>query len=85
MKRKNLKVGNKVKCIDDSPHGLIYESDDYNCSKDLILNKIYTITKILFNSYLLKEEKTQKYWDKTKFIKVDCLKIKVRKLKRLIK
>lgn len=78
-----FKTGDKVRCIDDS--SFYY---DINTPKQLIINRIYTVSKINKNIKVihLKEDEFGKGWDYQRFVKIepDYLKIKVRKLKKLI-
>lgn len=80
----NFKVGDRVRCIDDK-------------NSPLILNKIYTVKEIIKNfdedcfpsskndQIILFEQPYLCIFYLDRFVKVDCLKNKIRKLKRLLK
>lgn len=74
-----LKVGDRVKCI--SNKGL-------NILGAPILNKIYRIFSFrnaFPDNIIITDTEGYDGWYSTRFVKVDCLKNKIRKLKRLIK
>lgn len=71
-----FKIGDRVKCIKDELHAYI--------DSKLKRNLIYTIEKMDHQYACLKEDGMKLSWRLDRFVKVDCLKIKIRKLKRLL-
>lgn len=75
----NFKIGDKVKCIET----------EYFVKIPLTLNKIYEVIKRevwVYNCIFIKNDDGYiDYYNECRFIKVDCLKYKIRKLKVLLK
>lgn len=80
MDNQEFKVGDRVKCIIDA--GVLFKVS-------LTLNKTYTVTKIkhygISNCIFIKDDDgCIDFYSERRFIKVGCLKYKIRKLKRLL-
>ena len=76
----NFKAGDKVKCI-ESRDGI---SIEFVTKFELVENCIYTVNKVFEYTLVLCEDPGKRVWNKMRFIKVDCLKNKVAKIRRLI-